>query len=136
MTTVPPPTSVLHREVQVETPEQVAVGYELADGVDYLTVRSLITNPTDRPIEIDLADEVRADGEFKFGHDAKLDLWWCHDEYWQQAYGVQPTDDKIVLQEEDPEGRRPARLQYRPATDRATHVEAFSETAVIASFTA
>ena len=31
MTTVPPPINVLHREVQVETPEQVAVGYELAD---------------------------------------------------------------------------------------------------------
>jgi hypothetical protein len=95
---------------------EIIVGYELAEGDDFLTVRSLITNPTDKPIQMELEDQVRADGEFKFGHDATLNLWWCHDEFWQQAYGVQPADDKFAVRNKDPEEKRPVRLLYAPAT--------------------
>ncbi len=92
---------------------QIIVGYELADGARFLTVRSLIHNPTQQPVNIDLADDVRADGEFTAGLDSRLNLWWCFDEFWGQAYAVQPAEEKFVVHAEKPEGKGLTRLQYR-----------------------
>ncbi|HEY3394723.1 MAG TPA: CehA/McbA family metallohydrolase [Lacipirellulaceae bacterium] len=100
---------------------QIIVGYELSDGVDYLVVRSLITNTSEQPIEFELADEMRADGEFKSGLNPQLNLWWCYDEYWRQAYGVQPADERFVLYAGRPEGKGSSQLEYRPASGGQAH---------------
>ena len=102
---------------------QIIVGYELADGADFLTVRSLIHNPTQQPVEIDLVDDVRADGEFTAGLDSRLNLWWCFDEFWGQAYAIQPAEEKFVVHAEKPEGKGLTRLQYRRSDGEAFVIE-------------
>jgi hypothetical protein len=93
-----------HHEVRI------TVAYELADGDDSLMVRTLLVNETDHAITFPLSDAIRADGEFKFGYDAELNLCWCHDEFWRGAYGL--TCSNGVLKPKDMEERRPLRINY------------------------
>jgi hypothetical protein len=70
-----------------EQPE-VKLTYELADGQPFLLVRSVFRNPFDHPLDLDLADDLRADN-----FDAKVkagptDLFWVHDVFFAQAYGL------------------------------------------------
>lgn len=95
---------------------KLTVGYELADGNDYLSIRTLISNPTDHPIDIELTDGIRADGEFRFGNEPALQLAWCYDSFWKQAYGLQPGSPDFTVREDEAERRRPARMHYRPAS--------------------
>lgn len=75
------------------SPLRIAVGYELRDAEPFLRVVSTVTNTGDEAIEYTPTDGVRADGDtFKFGVDHEANLWWAYDEYWRQAYGVQPED--------------------------------------------
>lgn len=99
---------------------KLTVGYELADGNDYLTIRTLVTNPTDHPVDIELVDGVRADGDFRFGAEPSLGLVWCYDSYWRQAYGLQPVAADFTVREEETERRRPAKMHYRPASGADT----------------
>lgn len=56
-----------------------------------LTVTSRWTNSTDKPVTLKLEDELRADGGMEAmikSPDGTHDLYWVHDIFWQQAYGV------------------------------------------------
>ncbi|MCO6045963.1 CehA/McbA family metallohydrolase [Aeoliella sp. ICT_H6.2] len=85
-------------------PYSIQVGYELTDGQEYLTIRSLVTNLTDTHQTLQLCDGVRADGEFTFGKNKALGLWWCQDSHWQQAYGV--TSPAAQWQVQEPKGKK------------------------------
>lgn len=98
---------------------KAVVGYELADGVDYLAVRTVYTNSGDEPIAFTPEDGVRADNEFSYGLNEAANLWWCHDDYWRQAYGVTLATPGWKVSAEKGAGRRPYRVSYRPESGDA-----------------
>jgi hypothetical protein len=67
---------------------EVRLEYELEDGQPFLLVRSTFKNTFDKPLEVVLQDDLRADN---FDHKIKAgptDLFWVHDHYFEQAYGL------------------------------------------------
>ena len=78
----------------------VYVAYELLDGVDYLTVYTLLINSTDAPITVPISDMTWAHGDtkgsegFVVHYDEKFPIWWCNDLYWRAAYGTLPVNSK------------------------------------------
>ncbi|TWT74657.1 hypothetical protein Pla123a_34810 [Posidoniimonas polymericola] len=98
---------------------KAVVGYELADGVDYLSVRTVFKNKGDQPFKLVPEDGVRADNEFSFGLNKAANLWWCHDDYWRQAYGVTVATPGWKIAAKEGERRRPYELTYRPESGDA-----------------
>ncbi|WP_425400112.1 CehA/McbA family metallohydrolase [Aeoliella sp.] len=95
-----------------KSPCTIRIGYELVDGQQYLTIKSLIENPTDSDQTFKLLDGVRADGEFAFGADESLRFWWCQDSHWRQAYGVAPQGDQWHTGDRKRARRAPRQIQY------------------------
>ena len=94
-------------------PPEIVVGYELEDGADFLTVVSKVANDSESPLRIRLRDGVRADGEFRFGSDGSVDMWWAADDFWGQAYGIQSVGS-VFRAVSDGSGRRrgPRMVRY------------------------
>jgi hypothetical protein len=67
---------------------RLTVRYTIADGVDHMLVETIHTNPTDKLVEDDLADAIRADRTFTFGTDLATGLFWADDEWFRQCYGI------------------------------------------------
>ena len=67
---------------------QVTVRYILEDGSDVLKAETIIRNPTADKIEFTASDYIRADRTFEFGSDPTTGLFWAHDDWFAQAYGV------------------------------------------------
>jgi hypothetical protein len=108
-------------------PPEVVVGYELEDGAEYIVVISKITNSNAVPLPIRLRDGIRADGEFQFGFDEGLDLWWAADEFWGQAYGVQPVGKEFRAVGDDAgRARDPRTVRYQRADGSRLEVPAKS----------
>jgi len=72
---------------QKETPLTAEVLYTLNDGEPWLKIVTRVTNTGKEPLEWKQADAIRADGEFTFGKQDELGLFWAYDPYWRQAYG-------------------------------------------------
>ena len=70
------------------------VTYALDDEARWLRITTRVTNTSDQPLELTHADSIRADGEFQFGEDAGLGLFWAYDSHWRQAYGTMAEDDR------------------------------------------
>lgn len=66
---------------------QLTVRYTLGDEWRSLVVESFYKNPHDEPLDLDLADAIRADRMFLFGHDSASGMFWAHDDWFRQAYG-------------------------------------------------
>ena len=81
-------------EAAADAPHTV-VEYRLGENDPFVTVTSTFTNSHAEPIEFELQDAVRADRDFRHGVDSSLNMYWCHDLWWGQAYGVVATDHKI-----------------------------------------
>ena len=64
------------------------VRYSLADGMPFLLVETILANTTDKPLTDELSDAIRADRSFTFGRDDATGLFWAHDDWFRQAYGV------------------------------------------------
>lgn len=75
----------------------LTVLYSLRDGDDFLTVRNIYKNTTDKPLEIAASDDVRADRTFGPGRDANGKVGWVYDEWWKQAYGFAPLEGTIEV---------------------------------------
>lgn len=77
-------------QVSTRSPEglDVTLGYTLTDGQPYLSVTTEIHNPLDKDITQSLSDLIRADGPFEFGNDEATGMFWAHEEWYRQAYGV------------------------------------------------
>ncbi len=93
------------------------VTYTLEDGAPWLTVITRVTNSGSQPLELKLADAVRADGEFEFGKDDPLGLFWAYDPHWRQCYGVLVKDGSWHFAVDDlKDGDRPElRIEKRDA---------------------
>ena len=74
-------------EATADKPE-AEVRYTLADGWDWLLVETTYTNHTEQPVEVELVDEVRADGSFEKVPEGETPLFWVYDKWFDQAYGV------------------------------------------------
>ena len=65
-----------------------SVRYTLTDGDAFLLVETIYSNPSDKPLEEEPADSIRADRTFTFGSDPATNLFWADDEWFRQSYGV------------------------------------------------
>lgn len=90
---------------------ETIVGYELVDGRDYLTVHTLLINKDSSSTTVKLLDGIRADGEFKFGHDHGCNMVWCYDRYWRGAYGL-TSQQATVRKEKSDNPRRAYSIEY------------------------
>ncbi len=66
----------------------VEVTYTLQDGWDHVLVESVFSNDGQQPRKIQLTDSIRADRTFDKSPGAKQRLFWVHDKWFHQAYGV------------------------------------------------
>jgi hypothetical protein len=84
---------VTFRVVAAEGPQtpRVETTYTLADGDDFLTVTTRYSNPHPTPLSIEPIDRVRADRTFAAGADTAANVVWWDDEWFGQAYGIEPV---------------------------------------------
>jgi hypothetical protein len=73
---------------EVKDKPRLTVRYTLDEGASCLLVETIYTNPTDKPVEDEAADSIRADRTFTFGFDAATHCFWADDEWFRQAYGI------------------------------------------------
>jgi hypothetical protein len=66
----------------------VTVEYELTDGSPAVVTTTTYENPHDKPLEVEIADAIRADRSFAMESDAERGLFWAYDDWWRQAYGI------------------------------------------------
>ncbi len=66
----------------------VTIHYSLTDGHSYLSIETKISNPSEEDISLSISDLIRADQSFEFGNDKATGMFWAHDEWYRQAYGV------------------------------------------------
>jgi hypothetical protein len=79
---------------------EINVRYRLENDEPYLTVTTEFVNPTDRPIEISLADDLRLDAAkelFVKSPNGTANLFWAHDRHWNQAYAVGASGLKMEM---------------------------------------
>ncbi len=95
--------SIRAKEVQlvVQAPAgpgrpQVEVTYRLADGWPYVLVQVRYTNRGEKPLEVDLADSVRADRTFERSGRRASGAYWVYDKWFRQGYGFVPTEARFV----------------------------------------
>ncbi len=71
---------------------RLTVRYTIADDAPHLLVETIYSNPTDKPVEDELSDAIRADRTFTFGVDDPNRCFWASDEWFRQAYGIVVPD--------------------------------------------
>jgi hypothetical protein len=69
----------------------ISVRYRLENDEPYLTVTTEFTNPSDKPLDVALADDLRIDSgkeQLVKSPNGQARLFWAHDRHWKQAYAV------------------------------------------------
>lgn len=69
--------------------------YTLVEGAAHVVIETTCVNSHDQPVTEELGDSIRADRSFEFGDDAGR-LFWAHDDWFRQAYGVLAVDLSIA----------------------------------------
>ena len=77
-----------NKEAKTPAQPEVLLSYELEDGQPFLVVRSTYKNPFDQPIDVILEDDLRADNFDRKVKAGPTDLFWVHDQHFEQAYGL------------------------------------------------
>jgi hypothetical protein len=75
-----------------------SVIWSLPDDAQYLTAKSVWTNTTKADLPLVLEDDVRADGgkeDMVKSPAGTHDLFWIHDIFWRQAYGIHAPGYRI-----------------------------------------
>ncbi len=93
--------------------------YSLDDDARWLKITTRVTNTSDQPLEWKPIDAIRADGEFEFGLDDDLGLFWAYDRYWRQAYGALVMDQPWRLAADKLERRARPNLRFEPVGKEA-----------------
>lgn len=99
----------------------VDVTYRLGADDAHLTVTTRYQNPGDAPIKVTLQDDIRADGgkeDMPKAPNGVNDLFWIHDRYWGQAYGV--TAKGLKIQSESNARTSVLKYQTSEGTDEIT----------------
>ncbi len=89
--------------VTVESPgdgrqPSMIVSYSVENGKSFVAIQSVWVNTTEKDITLALEDDLRADAgkeDMPKAANGTADLFWFHDIYWQQAYGVAAPGFKI-----------------------------------------
>jgi hypothetical protein len=96
---------------------QMTVRYSLGEKDTGLRVESIVTNVSETTTEFDFRDMLRADRTFKFGTTGAGQLFWAHDEWFQQAVGIYSGQAKMthsgtrgVVVSYDVDGKKKLRL--------------------------
>jgi hypothetical protein len=75
-----------------------SVIWSLPNDAQYLTAKSVWTNTTKADLTVVLEDDVRADGgkeDMEKSPAGTHDLFWIHDVFWRQAYGIHAPGYRI-----------------------------------------
>jgi hypothetical protein len=75
-------------EPKTEAQPEVRLEYELEDGQPFLLIRSTFKNTFEQPLDVALEDDLRADNFDRKVRSGITDLFWVHDHYFEQAYGL------------------------------------------------
>ncbi|MCA9266584.1 MAG: carboxypeptidase regulatory-like domain-containing protein, partial [Planctomycetales bacterium] len=75
---------------------RVTTTYWLADHARVLEVITVISNPHDEEVSVNVRDSIRSDKGFEAGFDADRNMVWVHDEWWRKAYGFIPQGTKSL----------------------------------------
>lgn len=86
---------------------ETTLRYMLADGEPYLLVETVFHNTEEKELVVELSDSIRADRTFQFGVDQLTNLFWAHDDWFRQAYGVVADKYDISF-----EGQRGVTIKY------------------------
>jgi hypothetical protein len=70
--------------------------YILADGDPFVRIETDYENESEEPLSEELVDAIRADRTFTFGTDTLTGMFWAHDDWYRQAYGVLVEGRTIV----------------------------------------
>lgn len=105
-------------ETKAEAQPEVTLNYELEDGQPYLLVRSAFKNTFDQPLDVLLEDDLRADGFDQKVKTGPTDLFWVHDHFFEQAYGL-IADGHAIRSRSDP---RNSVLLYHPGQSEAPRI--------------
>ncbi len=82
------PAQAAEKKAGTSEQPEVRLTYELADGQPFLLVRSLFRNTFDHPLDVELADDLRADNFDLKVKAGPTDFFWVHDPFFEQAYGL------------------------------------------------
>lgn len=82
------PAQPARTEPKADAQPEVRLEYELEDGQASLLVRSIFKNAFDKPLEVLLEDDMRADTTFDKVKAGSAALFWVHDRYFEQAYAL------------------------------------------------
>lgn len=104
------PAQAAKTEPKADAQPEVRLEYELEDGQPFLLVRSIFKNTFDSPLDFALEDDLRADDFDQKVKAGPADLFWVHDHYFQQAYGL--LADKHALRSRS--DKRTSVIQYVP----------------------
>ncbi len=77
----------------------VNVSYTLEDGWPFVLVEVEYKNPTQKAVRPNLDTTLRADGTFEAGVVFDGRLFFAHDKWWRQGYGVLAQDHKLELRQ-------------------------------------
>lgn len=97
---------------------EVRLTYQLEDGQPYLLVTSRFTNTLPDPIDLELSDDLRADNFDKKVKAGPTELFWVHDHFFEQAYGLW-ADDHALRSRSD---QRNSVLEYVPDKAEASTI--------------
>ncbi len=95
----------------------VEVRYSLLAGSRFLQVTSRFSNETDKSLVVPLEDNLRLDTrkeDIIKAPNSESDLFWVHDRFWGQAYGIQATEGTIVSNS----NTRTSTLRYATSSGR------------------
>lgn len=96
---------------------QFSVSYLLSDDRRYLLVESTVSNDTGQPVELDLADQVRADRSFTKAGNGPQEMFWVHDEWFGQAYALLSEQGPVQC---NSEGDRSSYIRYASEAGKTT----------------
>jgi hypothetical protein len=97
----------------------VEVTYRLDAGAKSLEVTTKYTNTQAAPLDVELVDDLRADGgkeDMAKAANGAADLFWFDDRFWQQAYGFEAEGRRIQSNSD----ARTSTLKYVDAAENAT----------------
>ncbi len=98
---------------------EVQLTYELEDGQPCLIVRTLFKNTWEEPLEVALEDDLRADNFDSKSKNGVHELFWVHERYFEQAYGV--VVEKHQLKSTS-DASRLSRLEYLPGNAESSKI--------------
>src|SRR5262245_13732240 len=112
------PAQQAKTEPKADAQPEVRLEYELEDGQPFLLVRSTFKNTFDQPLEVALEDDLRADAFDQKVKAGPTDLFWVHDHYFEQAYGLLADGHALVTRSD----KNNSVIQYLPEKSDAPKV--------------